>query len=85
MRDLKTSLTRLRLRAESLPDAGQRDGAVADIETMMALIDDAISFARRAAVSDRLERVDIVALLRSDIEARADERLSLVAGGEPIE
>jgi len=68
--DLKTTLTRLRLRAESLPDAGRRDGAVADIKTMTALIDDAISFARGATVSDRLERVDIVALLHSDIEVR---------------
>jgi len=74
--DLKTSLTRLRLRSESLPEAAQREGAAADIENMTALIDDAISFARGATVSDRLEPVDLVALLRSDIEARGDAEVS---------
>jgi signal transduction histidine kinase len=75
--DLKTSLTRLRLRAESLPDAAQRDGAAADIDNMTALIDDAISFARGATVSDRLEPVDLVALLCADIEAREGAGVTL--------
>jgi two-component system osmolarity sensor histidine kinase EnvZ len=68
--DLKTTLTRLRLRVEALKEEAQRDGAIADIENMTALIDDSIGLARGATVSDRLEPVDLVELLRSDIAPR---------------
>jgi len=74
--DLKTTLTRLRLRVEALPEEHQRDRAIADIENMTALIDDTIGFARGATVSDRLETVDPVALLRADIAARDDDAIA---------
>jgi len=46
--DLRTYLTRLRLRAEFIDDPDQRDRAVADLDEMGQLIDDALLFARDA-------------------------------------
>jgi signal transduction histidine kinase len=77
--DVKTFLTRLRLRVETIPDAKQRERAVRDLDGMTALVEDAIALARGAAVSERREDVDIAALLREEIGARADARAILGA------
>ncbi len=61
--DLKTFLTRLRLRVEQIPDAEQKARAASDLDDMTALIEDALALARGAAVSERREEVDIAALL----------------------
>jgi two-component system, OmpR family, osmolarity sensor histidine kinase EnvZ len=50
--DQRTYLTRLRLRADHIGDARQRDRAVADIEEMGRLLDDILLFARAEAVAD---------------------------------
>ncbi|WP_423605286.1 ATP-binding protein [Sphingomonas sp. MS122] len=44
--DLRTYLTRLRLRADHIPDPGQRERAVRDVEEMGQLLDDILMFAR---------------------------------------
>jgi two-component system, OmpR family, osmolarity sensor histidine kinase EnvZ len=67
--DLKTYITRLRLRVEAISDGGQYAKAVRDLDDMAALIDDALAVARGSAVSERRERVDLAALLASDIDA----------------
>jgi signal transduction histidine kinase len=46
--DLRTYLTRLRMRAEFISDPAQRDRAENDIREMSALIDDTMMFARAA-------------------------------------
>lgn len=67
--DLRTYLTRLRLRAEFIDDPDQQTRAVADLDEMGQLIDDALLFARDATrapggeprVLDlRLELADLV-------------------------
>lgn len=68
--DQRTYLTRLRLRADHIADARQRDRAVADIEEMGRLLDDILLFARTEAVVNpaapaidaRLEALEYVAL-----------------------
>jgi two-component system, OmpR family, osmolarity sensor histidine kinase EnvZ len=77
--DVKTFLTRLRLRVETIPDAEQRERAVRDLDGMTALVEDAIALARGAAVSERREDVDIAALLCEEIGGRADARASIGA------
>jgi signal transduction histidine kinase len=47
--DLRTYLTRLRLRVEFIADAAQRDRAERDIEEMALLIDDTLAFAEQTA------------------------------------
>jgi len=50
--DLRTDLTRLRMRAEFISDPVQRERAEADIEEMTALIGDTMLFARSAEKRD---------------------------------
>lgn len=63
--DVKTYVTRLRLRAEAIEDDGLRTKIVGDLEEMTALIDDALSVARGAAAPERREPVDLAALAAS--------------------
>lgn len=54
--DLRTYLTRLRLRTEFIADVDQRDRAVADLEEMSLLLDDTLTFAREATGAGASER-----------------------------
>lgn len=82
--DVKTFLTRLRLRVETIPDADQRARAVRDLDDMTALVEDAIALARGAAVSERRENVDLAALLREEIGNRAGASLTEISPGPVI-
>lgn len=56
--DLRTYLTRLRLRAEFIEDAGQRNRAVRDLDEMTALVNDTLFVADRdSALPARAERM----------------------------
>jgi two-component system osmolarity sensor histidine kinase EnvZ len=79
--DLKTFLTRLRLRVESIPDPEQRERAVRDVADMTALIEDAVALSRGAATSERLETIDVAGLIRQSIADRADARLRFKGNG----
>jgi signal transduction histidine kinase len=86
--DLRTYLTRLRLRADFIEDPDQQARAIEDITEMGLLIDDTIMFAREAtgcgdtvtaATDVRRELRDFVALRRE-----IDEPVSGDAGSEPL-
>jgi len=47
--DMRTYLTRLRLRADFIEDTAQREAAVRDLEDMSLLLDDTLTFASEAA------------------------------------
>lgn len=66
--DLRTYLTRMRLRLELIPDAAMRDRAGRDVEDMQALIEDALDFARDGFVGDASEPVDLVRLVRQEAD-----------------
>lgn len=76
--DLKTYITRLRLRVEDLPDA-QRDKAARDLDDMTALVERSIDLARATAAPVVLREVELGALLESDLRARGDGRVAMVA------
>jgi two-component system OmpR family sensor kinase len=59
--DLRTPLTRLRFRAEQVPE-GVRDRMAADIEEMDALIAQAMAYVRGETTPDRCEAFDLDAL-----------------------
>jgi signal transduction histidine kinase len=63
--DLRTVLTRLRLRAEFIDDGEQQDKAIADIDEMQAMLDETLSFARDDASDEQPIRTDLSALLQS--------------------
>ena len=80
--DLKTYITRLRLRVEHIPDAGQQERAVRDLDDMTALIEDALALARGASVSERRDVVDVAALLAEEVGTRKTAQLSLRNAGK---
>ncbi|MDX2204328.1 MAG: ATP-binding protein [Hyphomicrobiaceae bacterium] len=92
--DLKTYITRLRLRVEQLADDTQREKAVRDLDEMTELLESALAVARGSTVSPPRQRLDLAALmdnLASDYRA-AGKAVSGSAGrtgpvtveGEPV-
>ena len=77
--DLKTYITRLRLRVEQLPDDAQRDKAVRDLDEMTRLLEDALAVARGGFAGNGRERVDLRALLSGIVEDRLLTRTGLRA------
>ncbi|MBB3931501.1 signal transduction histidine kinase [Kaistia hirudinis] len=73
--DLRTHLTRLRLRVAMLPDDAMRDRAERDVEDMQALVEEALAYAKSTRSAAARAPVDLVALVddiaRSRIEAGA--------------
>lgn len=70
--DLKTSLTRLKLRAESIPDEAQRGNVVAEVEQMDAMLNATLSFARDEANAEPSIPLDLAVLLQSLCDDASD-------------
>lgn len=71
--DLKTPLTRLRLRVGALPaDEQARARIEADIDAMSHLVEEGLDYARSARPSEASTRVDLQALVESLAEQAAD-------------
>jgi signal transduction histidine kinase len=63
--DLRTPLTRIRLRAESLPENDDRERMLKDVVTMDRMIGQALSYLRDQASPTTRERVNLHTLLES--------------------
>jgi len=70
--DLKTPITRLKLRAELLDDDEQRRKILADLEEMEAMIGATLAFARDDAAAEPSVMVDLAALCRTVLDAATD-------------
>jgi signal transduction histidine kinase len=70
--DLRTVLTRLRLRAELIEDAEQQGKAIADLDAMALMLDETLAFARDNSAGDARQDVDLAALVRSLCDDLAD-------------
>jgi signal transduction histidine kinase len=70
--DLRTPITRLRLRAEFVEDAPLRELMLRDLAQMDALVHSALSFLRDGAVGRRPARLDLASLLRTVCDEAAD-------------
>lgn len=68
--DVRTFATRLRLRVEQIPDAAERQRAIADIDDMSRLLDDALLSTRAGAGGLSQEMIEFSALVCSDVEDR---------------
>lgn len=83
--DLRTYLTRLRLRAEFIEDEAQRERAARDLDQMAALLEDNLLFAgidHQGAKA--LHPVELGALARELAAGRPDaERIAIAIDGEP--
>jgi signal transduction histidine kinase len=70
--DLRTPLTRLRLRAETLPDGDDKERMLKDVVTMDAMIGQTLSYLRDQASPKSREPVDLATLVSSICDDFAD-------------
>lgn len=72
--DMRTYMTRLRLRCEFIDDPTQKQKAQNDIEEMARLLDDTLLFARVSSGPSRIERIDIARTIDLLIEEQGWSR-----------
>jgi len=90
--DLRTPITRLRLRAEFIEDPEQQARMLADLDDMEIMIQSTLSFAREEANPEPRRELDLVALLRSICEDAPHVALAIEPadaetqpfGGQPV-
>lgn len=70
--DLRTPLTRLRLRAELMDDPAQQEKTLADLGQIEGLIATSLEFARDAFTGEPPARLDLAALVRTICDEAAD-------------
>ncbi len=70
--DLRTYLTRFRLRMELMPDTPHRERAIADVEAMQRLVEEALGFARSTVVSAGRDIADLDGTVRTLVAERQD-------------
>ncbi|HEY0203914.1 MAG TPA: ATP-binding protein [Acetobacteraceae bacterium] len=72
--DLRTPITRLRLRAEWMEDEEQRTRMLADLDELQAMVSATLAFGRDVAGTEPAVPLDLVALLRTVLDEAADAR-----------
>jgi signal transduction histidine kinase len=83
--DLRTPLTLLRLRAENVDDAAERDKMLATIAEMDSMIAATLQFARDEMTVEPRRRTDLTALIVSVVEDMSDAGLPVaMASAQPI-
>jgi signal transduction histidine kinase len=83
--DLRTPLTLLRLRAETVENAQERDKMLATIAEMDSMVGSTLQFARDEAVTEVQRSTDITALLQSIVDDMADAGLPVkMKPAEPV-
>jgi signal transduction histidine kinase len=75
--DLRTPLTLLRLRAENVENAGERDKMLSTIADMDAMIGATLKYAREQAADEPRRSTDIAALVQSVVDDMADAGLDV--------
>ena len=74
--DLRSPITRIRLRVEVLPEGEGRDRMLADLDEMAAMVASTLDFARQDAVDEPGQAIDLAACLQSICDNAADMGLS---------
>jgi signal transduction histidine kinase len=70
--DLRTPITRMRLRAEFVEDEEQRDRMLGDLDQMAEMIEATLAFARDDAASEPPTPLDLTSLLESMADEASD-------------
>lgn len=70
--DLRTPLTRVRLRAEFIDDEVQQQKMLADLDEMESMISTTLAFARDEASSEPMQDLDLLALIQRVCDDMAD-------------
>lgn len=82
--DLRTYLTRMRLRVEMMPENRHRAGAIADVEAMQALVEDTLDFAQDSFIPVEPAGTDLAAALRRYATTQNDARIVLDLPDGPV-
>jgi signal transduction histidine kinase len=82
--DLKTPLTRLRLRAEMLPDAELRAKMLRDLDEMQTMVGATLDFFSAVGRDGQRQPVDVGALIESVCEDRREAGQALSVRGAPL-
>lgn len=75
--DLRTPITRLRLRAEFVEDDHQRARMLADLDDLEAMISATLAFSRDSTATESPARIDLAELVRTILDETADARPEL--------
>ncbi len=70
--DLRTPITRLKLRAEYMEDEEQRLKMLADLDEMEAMVAATLAFGRDVTTSEAVALIDLASLLRTILDEAAD-------------
>ncbi|NPU15203.1 two-component sensor histidine kinase [Bradyrhizobium sp. 83002] len=84
--DLKTYITRLRLRVERLPEQEQRDKAAGDLDEMTRLLEDALAVSRGGFAAIQRQPLDLTAMLMEIVDDRRQSgaQISAELGRAPL-
>ena len=63
--DLRTPITRMKLRAQFVGDEEAKQKLITDLEEMELMVNETLSFAREDSTSEEKTRLDLVSLLKS--------------------
>ncbi len=72
--DLRTPITRLKLRAEFIEDDEQRGKVLADLEELEAMVSATLAFGRDARTGEAVSALDVSELLRTLLDEAGDAR-----------
>jgi signal transduction histidine kinase len=75
--DLRTPITRLKLRAEFVDDDEQRGKMMADLEELEAMVSATLAFGRDARTTEPVTSLDLAELLRTLLDEAGDARPGL--------
>jgi signal transduction histidine kinase len=78
--DLRTPLTRLRLRAEFVEDAAQQRRMLADLDAMSQMVEASLAFLRDDAAREKRVPTDLAVLLQGVCEDAADAGQDVACG-----
>jgi signal transduction histidine kinase len=82
--DLKTYLTRMRLRAERVAEPERRDRLVEDVDAMTALIEISLGFARGTATEVGRAPVDLADIVAVEVAEHAAQGARISLSGEEV-
>ena len=78
--DLRTPITRLRLRAEFMEDDEQRRRMITDLDELEAMVSATLAFGRDATLTEPATPLDLAALIGTVLNEAADARPALPLG-----
>lgn len=78
--DLRTPITRMRLRSEFVEDEALRTRMQSDLDELEAMVAATLAFGRDAVATEAASRIDIAELLRTILDETADARPASAAG-----